>query len=220
MNPKEQEIAIGQLEERVERVRILYEQYFLGFEKLEPTVPRKDVDRRFAVLKKLQIRNTALRFRLNVVTQRYNTFSMYWLRICRQIEEGTYKRHLRRAQRRFGDNASLNGALDMSVDVDLTELDADEDVDIHAILAEADAAAAAFERGPVDTARPSASSGTPILVAPTPEASLTKPAPAKPSSEPRESPIVRATTAPVRPPQMRRRAPIPLPSKFVSSTKD
>ena len=85
MNPKEQEIAINELEDRVDRLRNIYEQYFLGFERLEPTVPRKDVDRRFAILRKEQIRNTAMRFRLNVITQKYNTYAMHWVRICRQI---------------------------------------------------------------------------------------------------------------------------------------
>lgn len=101
MNTQEQEVLLSELETRVDRLRVLYDQYFLGFEKLEPTVPRKDVDRRFAVLRKEQIRNTALRFRLNVLTQKYNTYSMYWMRVCRQIEEGTYKRHVQRARQRF-----------------------------------------------------------------------------------------------------------------------
>lgn len=101
MNTQEQEVHITELETRVDRLRVLYEQYFLGFEKLEPTVPRKDVERRFAVLRKEQIRNTALRFRFNVVTQKYNTYTTYWIRICRQIEDGTYRRHLQRAKQRF-----------------------------------------------------------------------------------------------------------------------
>lgn len=149
METKEQEVAIGELEERVDRLRVLYEQYFLGFEKLEPMVPRKDVDRRFAVLRKEQIRNTALRFKLNVVTQKYNTYSMYWVRICRQIEEGTYKRDVRRAKQRFGDAPSA----DASVEVDLSEFDLEGD-DLDAVLAEADAAAAAYERAAVDTVPP------------------------------------------------------------------
>ena len=64
---KELEIQLSELEERVDRLRALYEQYFMGFEKLEPSVQRKDVDRRFTNLRKIQIRNTALRFRFNVV---------------------------------------------------------------------------------------------------------------------------------------------------------
>ncbi|MCU0691300.1 MAG: hypothetical protein MUF54_07860 [Polyangiaceae bacterium] len=102
MDTAEVEEALGELEMRVERLRALYEQYFMGIEKLEPTVLRKDVDRRFWHLRREQIRNTALRFRLNTINQRYNTYQQYWQRICREIENGTYMRHLRRAERRFG----------------------------------------------------------------------------------------------------------------------
>lgn len=128
MNPKEQEIAIGELEERVDRLRNIYEQYFLGFEKLEPTVPRKDVDRRFAILRKEQIRNTAMRFRFQVVTQKYNTYAMHWVRICRQIEEGTYKRHIRKAKARFGDTAQTPER-DISIDIDIGDFEVDMDTD-------------------------------------------------------------------------------------------
>jgi len=101
VDQKELELLINELETRIDRLRKLYEAYFLGFEKLEPTVPRKDVDRRFAELRKEQIRNTGLRFRLNMLTQRYNTYQTQWIRVCREIEEGTYKRHLQKAHARF-----------------------------------------------------------------------------------------------------------------------
>jgi hypothetical protein len=95
------EKLVGELEIGVDRLRSLYEQYFMGIEKLEPTVPRKDVDRRIHVLRKEQIRNTALRFRFQMIIQRYNTYQTHWQRICREIENGTYKRHVLRANRRF-----------------------------------------------------------------------------------------------------------------------
>ncbi len=95
------ETLIEELETRVDRLRALYEQYFIGIERLEPGVPRKDVERRFYVLRRTQIRNTALRFRFQNVLLRYNTYQTYWIRICRQIEEGTYKRDVRRANARF-----------------------------------------------------------------------------------------------------------------------
>lgn len=124
MTPKEIDIALSELEERVDRLRALYEQYFMGYEKLEPTIPRKDVDRRFAILRKESIRNTAQRFKLNVLTQKFNTYAMYWQRICRQIEEGTYKRHIQRAKKRFGDDApSARREADTSFDVELTDFD-------------------------------------------------------------------------------------------------
>jgi hypothetical protein len=97
------EKLVGELELAVDRLRSLYEQYFMGIEKLEPTVPRKDVDRRIHVLRKEQIRNTAQRFRFQMILQRYSTYQSYWQRICREIENGTYKRHLIRANLRFAD---------------------------------------------------------------------------------------------------------------------
>lgn len=157
MTPKEQEIAIGELEERVDRLRNIYEQYFLGFEKLEPTVPRKDVDRRFAILRKEQIRNTAMRFRFQVVTQKFNTYSMHWIRICRQIEEGTYKRHVRKAKARFGDGArevDRGSDRDISIDIDMGDFDS---IDMDEVLAQADAAAGSYERAAPDTVPPPAS---------------------------------------------------------------
>jgi hypothetical protein len=99
---EEIDVALDELETRLDRLRSLYEQYFLGIEKIEPSVARKDVDRRFWLLRRTQIRNTARRFRLQVLIQRYNTFQQYWARICREIENGTYSRHLIRAQKNLG----------------------------------------------------------------------------------------------------------------------
>jgi hypothetical protein len=101
LEQSEVETLVGELETRVERLRSLYDQYFMGIERCEPSVPRKDVERRLYVLRRTQIRNTGLRFRFQNALLRYNTYQTYWIRICRQIEEGTYKRDLRRANARF-----------------------------------------------------------------------------------------------------------------------
>jgi hypothetical protein len=95
----ELDVALEELETRLERLRALYEQYFLGFEKIEPAVARKDVDRRIYILRREKIRNTGRRFKLQTLIQRYNTYQQYWQRICREIENGTYRRHLLRAER-------------------------------------------------------------------------------------------------------------------------
>ena len=107
MDPTEIDTALEELEVRLERLRALYQQYFLGIEKVEPAVARKDVDRRIWQLRREQIRNTGKRFKLNVLVQRYNTFQQYWTRICREIEAGTYARHLLRAHRSRGDEELL-----------------------------------------------------------------------------------------------------------------
>jgi hypothetical protein len=99
---REVQELVEELEMRLDRLRALYDQYFMGLEKMEPGVPRKDVDRRIYQLRKEQIRNTGLRFRFNMIIQRYNTYQTFWARVCRQIEDGTYKRHMLRAKVRFG----------------------------------------------------------------------------------------------------------------------
>ncbi len=123
---------ISDLELRLDRLRASYEAYFMGYEKLEPGVQRKEVDRRLNVLRKENFRNTAIRFRLNVLFQKYSTYQNYWQRICRQIEEGTYKRHVAKARARFGDLPGLRrrrneADIDIDVDVD-TDLDIDVDL--------------------------------------------------------------------------------------------
>lgn len=106
MKLQEIEAQISELEDRVDRLRALYDQYFSGIEKLEPLILRKEVDRRLWALRKMQIRNTALRFKLQTIVQRYNTFQQHWARICRDIENGTYRRDVARAAARFGDAAT------------------------------------------------------------------------------------------------------------------
>lgn len=110
MEAEELEIALDELELRLERLRALYEQYFLGIERIEPSVARKDVDRRIFALRREKIRNTGKRYKLQMVIQRYNTFQQYWGRICREIENGTYRRHLLRAERTVGPTELLTTA--------------------------------------------------------------------------------------------------------------
>jgi hypothetical protein len=105
LDPAEISQLIGELEERVERLRALYDQYFMGIERLEPLTLRKEVDRRLWTLRREQIRNTGMRFKLEMTIQRYNTYQQYWQRIVREIENGTYQRDLGRAAQRFGENA-------------------------------------------------------------------------------------------------------------------
>lgn len=110
MTPTELDESLSELETRLERVRALYEQFFMGIEKVPPEVLRKDVDRRIYILRREQIRNTAKRFKLQTLIQRYNTFQQYWTRVCREIEEGTYRRHVERARRRMSEREALTVA--------------------------------------------------------------------------------------------------------------
>lgn len=45
------------------------------------------------------MRNTGARFRFQTLVQRFTSYQTYWNRILRQMEEGTYRRDVARAQR-------------------------------------------------------------------------------------------------------------------------
>ncbi len=90
---------LDDLDERIEALKILYEQYFMGIEKLEPLTQRQSVARIVRRAQSQQTKNTAARFRLNSLNQRFLSYQNYWNRITRQIEAGTYHRDLARVER-------------------------------------------------------------------------------------------------------------------------
>ena len=96
---------VEELEPQVERLKSLYQQYFMGIEKLPPLVLRKKVDRTIWKLRRIRFPNTALRFKFQQIIQRYNTYQQYWARVMREIERGTFKGHVARAAKRFGADA-------------------------------------------------------------------------------------------------------------------
>jgi hypothetical protein len=106
VNSESLDIQIDDLTIRLERLRVLYEQYFMGFERIEPAIPRKDVERRFYDLRKVRFPTTAKRFKFQTLIQRHNTLVQYWTRTCREIENGTYRKHRIKAQKRFANENS------------------------------------------------------------------------------------------------------------------
>ncbi|MCB9597092.1 MAG: hypothetical protein H6719_30490 [Sandaracinaceae bacterium] len=131
MDLKQFDILLHDTEIQLKRLKALYEQWFQGIERLEPTVPRKELDRAFVVLNKEKPRNTAARFKLNTLQARYNTYTTYWQRIARQIEEGTYERDVRRARRRRN-----VGTSDEPAEVKTFELDESQSFDPDSLFAD------------------------------------------------------------------------------------
>jgi hypothetical protein len=159
MGPQEYEALLNDVEVRLERLRALYEQWFQGVERLEPTVPAKELERRMMMLRKAAIRTTALRFRFQTLWQRYTTFQQYWRRVARQIEEGTYRRDLmraraRREQSRLQREGRASDGAAPAIDLDI---DIDVEVDVEGALAEAEAAVAQAPPSTAPTSRPQGS---------------------------------------------------------------
>ena len=88
------EELLDALDAALDRVKVLYEQYFLGIQKQPPTYLHTDVERKIRDLTQLQVRNTALRYRFATLQQKFGSYNAYWRRTLRQIESGTYTRSL------------------------------------------------------------------------------------------------------------------------------
>lgn len=101
----------------------MYEQWFAGIERIEPARERDAFDKLMRTLQQDRPNNTASRFRHQQLTQRYATYTTYWRRIARQIEEGTYKRDIAKArknkQRREQESSPRGGAFELDVEVEL-----------------------------------------------------------------------------------------------------
>jgi hypothetical protein len=94
---------LKELASQIDRLRVLYEQHFLGMEKLPPVVPRREAERLLALLGNQNIGNTALRFRYLNLVRRWKTHTERWDKVLREIENGTYRPHLVARERRERD---------------------------------------------------------------------------------------------------------------------
>ena len=94
------------VDKTLDRVKTLYEQYFLGIQKQAPSHLHTDVERKLRDLTQIQIRNTGLRYRLATLQQKFGAYNSYWKRTLRQIENGTYLRNLSK----IGREAARSGA--------------------------------------------------------------------------------------------------------------
>jgi hypothetical protein len=85
------------LENKLKALKLDYEQYFLGSRPREPAQARSEVQKLFTIYTNTPIQNTALRFRFNSLCARYFALRRQWDLVLRQIEEGTYSRHVFKA---------------------------------------------------------------------------------------------------------------------------
>src|SRR4051794_36766693 len=91
----------------MERLRTLYESFFLGVERQPPNVPRREMNRLMLELQQDPISNSSMRFRFQTLMQRWVLFTAYWNRTLREIEAGTYRRDVARAQRHLAEKGGV-----------------------------------------------------------------------------------------------------------------
>ena len=90
---EEIEARVEEVAKKIEILRVRYEQYFVGIEKVPPTTLRMDVARVIRELEQVKLKNTAIKFKIRTQIQKFTSYSTYWNRTMREIEDGTYRRH-------------------------------------------------------------------------------------------------------------------------------
>lgn len=100
------------LEIRLNQLKLDYEKYFLGTRPTEPAMQRAEVQKIVTRWSNMRITRTALRFKFNSLNGRFQAFKRRWDDILRQIEAGTYQRHVFKANlrdRERGIGSASNG---------------------------------------------------------------------------------------------------------------
>ena len=80
------------LEAKIIRLKVDYEQYFTRIIKREPVRLRDEIEAIIRHYSNKNITNTSIKFRYNSLVARYNSYKQYWTRTLRAIEEGTFWR--------------------------------------------------------------------------------------------------------------------------------
>ncbi len=97
-NRGEQEIV--QLEKMIDDLELAYKLFFNGIVNIDPTDKRARVTNLIARLHEMKITNPRIKFKLQSLLGRWVTLKNYWDRILKEMERGTYRRDVFRAEMR------------------------------------------------------------------------------------------------------------------------
>jgi hypothetical protein len=100
------EARLDEMGQKLERLRGLYESFFMGIERSPPDVLRREMNRQILEMQQVPVSNASLRFRYQALTQRWVLLITYWNRTLREIEAGTFSRDLSKAKRRMAEKGN------------------------------------------------------------------------------------------------------------------
>jgi len=84
---------LDEVEKMLKELRVQYEQYFAGVEKIAPIKARDDLERQLRLWGRRKIVQTDLRYRLQTLSSRFHSYKGMWERVQRRMDEGRYPRH-------------------------------------------------------------------------------------------------------------------------------
>jgi hypothetical protein len=120
--PEQLSDRANQLEAKMIILKNRYEQFFLGIDRKPPGNDRDALHKELEMLRQISTKNTALKFKLNSLFNRFLSYERLWMRNETDIEEGRYRRDLVRARRH------RNAGLPTPEDGDMSDLESDAGV--------------------------------------------------------------------------------------------
>jgi hypothetical protein len=90
MNTVEEELE--ELEIKLNRLKMEYEQYFMGNLRREPSILKGDVQKKIHQFLSQPPTRAREKFRFNTICARYQAYRQLWGRTIREMEAGTHKR--------------------------------------------------------------------------------------------------------------------------------
>jgi len=172
---------LTEMERKLERMRGLYESFFMGIERSPPEVVRRDLNRQILEMQQVPISNASLRFRYQALTQRWVLLITYWNRTMREIEAGTFSRDLAKAKRHMAQTGTSAVTLEEALAMGIPEkrakaFVAHQQAELSRRASKAQTKAAATSAAPAQAAGSPAPAGGP-------EAKVAPPAPEAASEE-------------------------------------
>ena len=107
---RELTLVLNRLEKLIEDVRTAYQRYFDGLERREPIKERQKLKTAIRKVIDVYTGNTQLKFRMQALVARFNTYSNLWDRVVSQIDSGTYRPDQFKANLRVGPKPTATGA--------------------------------------------------------------------------------------------------------------
>lgn len=101
---------LDELEQKMFLLKINYEKYFAGIDRLEPYRDREEIRRTVRELVEQQIKNPTQQFKLQGLKARFQTFELYWTRNLKMMESGTHPKMRFRADTKVAQAAAIAAA--------------------------------------------------------------------------------------------------------------
>lgn len=114
------------IEGEIAALRAAYEQYFLGMEKRPPTTQHKALTKRLQLVRNAWTRQTAAKFRVQTLSQKFATYERLWSKTIMEIENGTYIRDVQRLRRKHKNPAPESRAKEQKPAAEKDELVIDD----------------------------------------------------------------------------------------------